>query len=310
MDFSYWAGSGQPWSDILEDCRRAEAHGWHGVWVPDHFMPPPEGYGTEAERGIEPELAPVLEAWTLQAALAASVPRVRIGAMVSAATYRHPAVLAKMAATVDHISGGRLVLGLGAGWQENEHHRYGLDLGNRRVRSDRLEEASEIVHRLLAESRVDFTGDHFRLTGAPAEPKPMHGHIPLLVGGRGEHRTLRTVARWADEWNAWGTPDDFRHLREVLARHCRDVGRDPSTIRVTAAAMLMLCDDEATAAGRREALAHRSGLVGTIEQLRERVADYADAGVDEIVVPDFNHPRAGRTETFDRFRAEVIEWRG
>jgi F420-dependent oxidoreductase-like protein len=307
MDFSYWASSGQPWADILESCRRAEADGWHGVWVPDHFMPPPEGYGNEAETGVEPELAPVLEAWTLQAALAATVPRVRIGAMVSGNTYRHPAVLAKMAATVDHISGGRLVLGLGAGWQENEHRRYGIELGSPGVRSDRLEEACEIVHRLLAEPRVDFTGDHYRLDGAPAEPKPVGDRIPLLVGGRGEQRTLRTVARWADEWNAWGAPDDFRHLRTVVARHCDDAGRDPSAIRVSAAALHIPCDDEATATTLREALAHRSGLVGTIEQLRERVVDYADAGVDEIVVPDFNHPVAGRVETFDRFRAEVID---
>jgi F420-dependent oxidoreductase-like protein len=306
MDISYWAGSGQSWADILESCRWAEADGWHGVWVPDHFMAPPDGYGGE-DPDTDPELAPVLEAWTLQAALAASVPRVRIGAMVSGNTYRHPAVLAKMAATVDHISGGRLVVGIGAGWQENEHRRYGLELGSPARRSDRLEEACEVVHRLLHESRVDFEGEHYILDGAPAEPKPVNDRSPLLVGGRGEQRTLRTVARWADEWNAWGTPDDFRHLRSVLHGYCDAIDRDPTTIRVTAAALFIPCTDEATSAGLRESLAHRAGLVGTTEQLRQRIADYTEAGVDELVVPDFNHAVAGRSELFGRFHAEVID---
>ena len=142
--------------------RAAEASGWDGLWLPDHFMPPEGGYGHEPS-GIDPELLPTHECWTLLAGLAAAVPRVRLGAMVTGNTYRHPAVLAKQAATVDHISGGRLVLGLGAGWQENEHRRYGIAFGTVRGRADMLEEACAVITSLFADERTDFDGAHYRL---------------------------------------------------------------------------------------------------------------------------------------------------
>ena len=128
MRFGFWASTKNDWEHILAVSRAAEASGWDGLWLPDHFMPPEGGYGEEPA-GVDPELLPNHECWTLLAALAMAVPRVRIGAMVTGNTYRHPAVLAKQAASVDHISGGRLVLGLGAGWQENEHRRYGIEFG-------------------------------------------------------------------------------------------------------------------------------------------------------------------------------------
>jgi alkanesulfonate monooxygenase SsuD/methylene tetrahydromethanopterin reductase-like flavin-dependent oxidoreductase (luciferase family) len=283
MELSYWASSSQPWEDILAGCRLAEANGWCGVWVPDHFMSEPTG-----DEDLLSERAPVLEAWTLQAALAALVPRVRIGAMVSGNTYRHPAVLAKMAVTVDHISAGRSVLGLGAGWQVNEHEHYGLELGSPGRRSDRLEEACEVIVSLLRNGRTNFTGEYYRIQDAPAEPKPVSGRLPLLVAGRGEARTLRTVARFADEWNAWALPDEIAAKRAVIARWCDEIDRDPDEIRVTIASLVHLCDDETEADRVREALAHRGGLVGTTEQVAAALAAYAAAGVDEVVVPDFN----------------------
>ncbi len=303
MDYSYWATSAQPFDDIVAGARWAESDGWRGVWVPDHFMPnvDPEAEGSDAE------LEPVLEAWTLQAALAALVPRLRIGAMVTGNTYRHPAVLANMATTVDHISGGRAVLGIGAGWQRNEHRHYGIDLGTPRERSDRLEEACEVIVGLLRSPRTDFDGAHYALIDAPAEPKPVSSHLPLLVAGRGPQRTLRTVARYADEWNAWALPEEVPGLRSVIERHAEACDRDPSTIRVTVAAMAHFCTDESKAEELRSLYEHRGGLVGTIDQLCGQVEAYVRAGVDELVVPDFNMPRDRREELLGTLRSDVFD---
>lgn len=305
MRYSFWANAGQPWDVVLDGCRHAEATGWDGVWVADHFMPLAEGY-EQGGAGADKELEPVLEAWTMIGALAAAVPRVRIGTMVTGNTYRHPAVLANMAATADHISGGRIVLGIGAGWQENEHARYGLELGAVGPRSDRFEEACEVITLLFSQERSSFEGEYYQLDDAPLEPKPIQQPLPLMVGGGGEKRTLRTAARFANEWNIWGAPDDLRHKISVLERHCADLGRDPAEIQKSACAMLVMADDEDRAAAIRGRMAHRGGLVGTIGQLRETVADYIAAGVDELVVPDFTMTPENRSEILDRFRSEVV----
>jgi F420-dependent oxidoreductase-like protein len=306
MRYSSWV-AGQNWESVLDGCRHAERTGWDGVWVPDHFMAPPGGYGDEDDLGEDPELAPVLEAWTMLAAIAATVPRVRLGAMVTGNTYRHPAVVANMAATVDHISGGRLVVGMGAGWQENEHERYGIALGTPAERSDRFEEACEILKSLFGQERTTFAGTYYHLDGAPCEPKPIQQPLPLMVGGGGERRTLRTVARFADEWNVWGAPDDLRHKIAVLEDHCSAIGRDPAEIQKSAAALLIMTETPAQAEKLRSGMAHRGGLVGTVDQLREIVADYDAAGVDELVIPDFTMTPDTRAAILDRFRAEVIE---
>ncbi|MDH4169641.1 MAG: TIGR03560 family F420-dependent LLM class oxidoreductase [Acidimicrobiia bacterium] len=302
MDISYWASSARSWTDIVDGCRWAETQGWHGVWVPDHFMP---DVGDAASS--DAELGPVHEAWTLQAAIAASVPRVRVGAMVAGTTYRHPAVVAKMAATIDHISGGRFVLGLGAGWQLNEHRHYGLDLGSPAERSDRLEEACHVISGLLHEDRTSFDGEYYRLDDAPCEPKPVQERLPLLVAGRGERRTLRTVARFADEWNAWALADEVPGAKAVLRRWCDEIDRDVDDIRITVAAFVHICDTDDEAGPMRDALAHRGGLVGTVDQLRRAVADYASAGVSELVIPDFLVDPDRRDELLGRFQVEVMD---
>jgi len=265
MEISYWAGTGQRWDDLLRNCRWAEATGWCGIWVPDHFMPPAGGYGV-VPGSEDSELGPILEAFSVQAALAASVPRVRIGAMVAGNTYRHPAVVAKMAATIDHISDGRFVLGLGAGWQQNEHEHYGIELGSLKERSDRLAEACEVITGLLAEPRTTFAGEFYRIVDAPAEPKPVEDRIPLL----------RTVARWADE------------------------------IRKSACAFLRIYDDEAEAASQRDRLGHRGGLVGTADELAETIEAYRAIGVDELVIPDFGAAAAIQKAMFERFVTEIF----
>lgn len=307
MLFSFWANAGNPWSQVLDGCLHAESTGWDGIWVADHFMPLVEGYAdSDAGADLDHELDPILEAWTMVGALAAAVPRVRIGTMVSGNTYRHPAVLANMAATADHISGGRIVLGIGAGWQENEHARYGIELGSRAGRSDRFEEACEVISGLLRDERTTFDGEYYQLDAAPLEPKPVQEPMPLMIGGGGEKRTMRTAARFADEWNIWARPEDMQAKLPVLHGHCADVGRDPGDIHVSACAMLVIADDEAKAETIRGRLAHRGGLVGTIEQLRDTVAAYEAAGVHEIVVPDFTMTADNRADILDRFRAEVI----
>ncbi|HAX82254.1 MAG TPA: LLM class F420-dependent oxidoreductase [Actinobacteria bacterium] len=303
MDFSLWISTGSPWSDMLNSARALVEAGGCGIWVPDHFMPPTGGYGAAA--AADPELGPVHEAWTTLAALAASVPRGRVGVMVSGNTYRHPALVAKMAATIDHISGGRAVVGLGAAWQENEHHRYGFEYGTVGERADRLEEAAAIIRSLLTRERTDFAGRYYRLDGAPLEPKPPHP-VPLLIGGGGERRTLRTVARHADEWNAWGLPERMAAKGAILEAHCEAEGRDPGGIRRSAALFLRIAPDRATADDLRSTYGERGGLVGTITDLRQRVEEYALAGVSELVIAGFNQSPQEHAEALHRLRSEVL----
>ena len=306
MRFGFWASTKNDWDHILAVSRAAEASGWDGLWLPDHFMPPEEGYGDEPPGSVPPELLPNHECWTLMAALAMAVPRVRIGAMVTGNTYRHPAVLAKQAASLDHVSGGRLVLGLGAGWQENEHRRYGIAFGTVRERADMLEEACEVITGLFANERTDFDGAHYRLQGAPLVPKPLQDPLPIMIGGRGERRTVPTMVRWAHEWNGWCNPRDMGRYNALIDRLCEDAGRDPGTIARSAATLLFLCESEAEVARVRAEPTGYPRLVGTPDQLVERVARYAAAGTDELIIPDFNLAPNETQEVVERFMTEVV----
>jgi F420-dependent oxidoreductase-like protein len=293
MRFSIWPSPARPWSEILELTRHCEATGWDGVYFADHFMP----NGADAT----PLDGDTLECWSVMAALAASVPRLRLGTLVSSVTYRHPAVLANIAAAVDQVSGGRLLLGIGAGWQENEHAAYGLELGSVKERLDRFEEACEVLHGLLRTPRTTFDGRYYRLAEAPNQPAPVQERLPILIGGGGEKRTMRIAARWADEWNAWSTPEVLAHKVGVLRRHCSDLGRDPAEISVSTQALLFLSTDEAWLAERRG-----NGIVGTPAEVTEIVAAYRDAGCDELIIPDFTlGPMARRKDTCDLFLSEV-----
>ena len=305
MRFGFWLNSSNDWDQIVATGRAAEASGWDGLWLPDHFMPPEGGYGEEPP-GVEPELLPVHECWTLLAGLGAALPRVRLGAMVTGNTYRHPAVLAKQAATVDHISGGRLVLGLGAGWQENEHRRYGIAYGTVRDRADMLEEACAVITSLFADERTDFDGVHYRLQGAPLVPKPLQSPLPIMIGGKGERRTIPTMVRWAHEWNGWCTPAEMRHYNALIDRLCEAAGRDPGTIARSAAALLFMCDSETEAARIRSRPSGRPQLVGTSEQLVEQVAEYMAASTDELIIPSFTLRAEEAPEVAERFMTEVV----
>ena len=294
MQFSVWPRASSPFEEVLAVAHHAEATGWDGVWIADHFMP------NQADTS-----GPIGEAWTILAGLAALVPRVRLGSLVTGNTYRHPAVLAKMAAQVDVISGGRLTLGLGAGWQQNEHEAYGIDFSTVKGRLDRLDEACAVIKGLFANDETTFEGRYYQLTNAPLAPKPVQQPLPLLIGGGGERRTLRIAARHADQWNTWGTPELLAHKIEVLERHCEAIGRDPATIHRSAQATMVLSDDPSVVERALAADSART-IAGNAEQLRETVQAYIEAGVDELIVPDFNlGSLEEKSETYDRFLAEV-----
>jgi F420-dependent oxidoreductase-like protein len=213
------------WSDILDVWREADAMEiWESAWLFDHFYPI-----------FSDSTGPCLEGWTALAALAQATQRIRVGVLVTGNVYRHPAVLANMAATVDIVSGGRLELGIGAGWNEEECTAYGIELPPLRERFDRFDEALEVIVGLLSNTTTDFAGEHYSLQAARCEPKPVQRpHPPICIGGTGEKRTLRSVARVAQHWNhPGGSPKDIAQKLDVLKGHCAEVGRDPADILVS-----------------------------------------------------------------------------
>ncbi|MFI1462463.1 LLM class F420-dependent oxidoreductase [Nocardia carnea] len=214
------------WADMLAVWRAADdIEIFESGWTFDHFYPI-----------FSDSAGPCMEGWTTLTALAQATERLRLGTMVTGIHYRHPAVLANMAATLDIISGGRLELGIGAGWNEEESGAYGIELGSVTERLDRFDEACQVLIGLLSQETTDFDGKFYQLTAARNEPKgPQRPHPPICIGGNGEKRTLRTTARYAQHWNfVGGTPADFVRKREVLAAHCADIGRDPKEILLSA----------------------------------------------------------------------------
>ncbi len=293
MKFSAWPRTVYPWSEVLDEVKHAEATGWDGVWIADHFMP-----NTEDRKG------PTQECLTVLAAIAASVPRVRLGTLVVGNTYRNPAVLAKQAAQVDVISGGRLILGMGAGWQENEHDAYDIPFYTVGGRLRRLEESIQVLRSLFDNDRTNFEGRYYNLKDAPLDPKPVQTKLPMLVGGGGEKKTMRIAAQYADEWNTWGRPSTLARKSAVLEQHLEDLKRDPSTIKRSTQALVLITEDQAEidkAAGGMPTLA------GSIEFLRDAMGQYQEAKIDEFILPDFNMgpDYQKRIETFDRFMEEV-----
>lgn len=215
------------WAAMVEVWQAAdEIDLFESAWNFDHFEP----------ILAAPRSGPCLEGWTTLAALAQATRRIRVGCMVTGMPYRHPAVLANMAATVDHVSGGRLELGLGAGWNQAECDAYGIELPPLGERFDRFDEACEVVIGLLSQPQFSFAGEHFAVTDAWCEPKPIQRpHPPITIGGDGPRRTLRAVARYAQRWNTpFTSPEVLTEKLEVLRGHCADVGRDPSEITITA----------------------------------------------------------------------------
>ncbi len=243
------------WKQFLDLWREADdIEVFESAWNWDHFYPLAPPYD-----------GPNLEGWTMLAALAQATSRVRIGARVNGMHHRHPAVTANMAATLDHISDGRFELGIGAGWNFMESDAYGMDLGTPKERSDRFEEGLEVVVSLLVNTTTTHDGEYYTLTDAWCEPKPVQDRIPIVVGGQGRKRTLRTAARLADQWDMTfpDQPADWLELDAVLRQHCDDVGRDQAEITRS----IHLGFDE-------------DGVPAAMAELAE---SFFDAGVDIVV---------------------------
>ena len=242
------------WQQMLDVWRATdEVDVFTSCWNFDHFYPL-----------VGDQDGPCMEAWVTLTALAANTSRVRVGCMVQGTPYRHPAVTANMAATLDIVSGGRLNLGLGAGWHEGECEAYGIDLLPIGKRMDRFDEAVAIVKSLLASAHTDFAGKYYTLKNARCEPKgPQAGGPPIVIGGGGEQRTLRTAALHADHWNLpFASPEQFRAKREVLAAHCEAVGRDINEIECSV--QIALPPDEEPEASAANAAALGEAGVDTV----------------------------------------------
>jgi len=297
MRLSIWPLSSQPWDELLATTLHADASGWDGVYVADHFMGDGGGFGAATN--------PTFEALATITALGVLTTNLRVGSLVLGNTYRHPAVVANWAATTDIATGGRLVLGLGAGWQQNEHEQYGIELPPPGRRLERLEEACAVIASLLSEPTTTFHGDHYDLSEALCEPGPVQRPLPLLIGGKGD-RMLGVVARHAQEWNMWGLPEVIAERSAVLERHCERIGRDPATIRRSTQALVKLTDDRAAAEAFVADVAPRAAVAGPVEHVAELVQRWAEVGVDEVIVPDVALARGGeRLEQLDALRSAI-----
>jgi F420-dependent oxidoreductase-like protein len=253
--------------------RRVEdmGFGWISVW--DHF------YAADMTGD-----ATCLEAVATHAALALDTTKVRCGSLVYSVGYRHPAVLAKAITTIDHLSGGRVDVGLGAGWSQLEYDAYGIEFPPVKTRMDQLEEGVQILRGLLHDESTTFAGTHFSVTDARNEPRPVQRKIPIWIGGGGEKRTLKIAARYADAWNVpFISPEEFARKRSVLHEHCDRAGRDPSEIRCAINVGLSWSDDDLEPQfGRILPMVMPGILRGSEEEIVDRVGQYVDAGADQV----------------------------
>ncbi|HUF00456.1 MAG TPA: TIGR03560 family F420-dependent LLM class oxidoreductase [Anaerolineales bacterium] len=298
--FVYPGGTGDIWVDTKAHIQRAERDGFDSFWVMDHFYQLP-AHGSEDE--------PFLDAWTALPALAAVTGRIRLGAMVSPVAYRNPALLARMAASLDHISNGRLNFGFGAGGYKPEYRAYGFDFIEKgSTRLEQMKEALQLILALWSEPRCTFHGKYFHAEDAILEPKPLQKpHPPILIGGVGPMITLRLIAEMGDACNLWGPPDEFVKQRETLIQHCDAVGRDESTIEKTTYDLVVCASNESALKTKIAQLLPKGveswmALVGTPSQLMDVVGEYQRVGADHLCL-DFagNDP-----ESYALFVEEVM----
>jgi F420-dependent oxidoreductase-like protein len=304
MRFAIFTGLGlTTWDAVRDLWTHADASGWDAACVTDHFMP-----NTPDKTGD------VMECWTTLAALAPLTKRMRIGTIVAGNTYRHPAVLAKMAAQVDIISGGRLICGLGAAWQQNEHESYGIPFYTVQERLARLDEACQVLKALWTQDRSNLKGRYYQLTDAPLAPKPVQRpHPELMIGGGGEKVTLKIVARHADHWNVWGGPEVLGRKGALLDGYCKAAGRDPKSIVHSANMALLFSDDRAEIDklytgltkrfGMADAVARDTMLAGSAGEIRDKLGRLREAGVETLFIPTLfmRDPKPA----LDRFMKEI-----
>ncbi len=298
--YVYPAGTGNIWTDTSTHIQRAEQDGFDSFWVMDHFYQLP-AHGSEAE--------PFLDAWTVLPALAAVTSRIRLGAMVSPVAYRNPALLARMAASLDHISSGRMNFGFGGGGFKPEYQAYGYEfIETGSIRLAQMKEALQLILGMWAETPFTFRGEYFQVEDAILEPKPLQKpHPPILIGGVGPKLTLRIIAELGDACNLWGPPQEFTKQRDTLKHHCEAVGRDEATIEKTTYDLVVCAPTESVLEEKIKRLLPRGvepwmALVGTPAKLIDFVGEYQDVGADHLCM-DF----AGNdVETYELFVNEVI----
>jgi alkanesulfonate monooxygenase SsuD/methylene tetrahydromethanopterin reductase-like flavin-dependent oxidoreductase (luciferase family) len=293
------------WSEVVDAARRADRLGYDSVWMWDHLY-------SIAGDGVDP-YRPIFEGWTSISALAALTERVRLGLLVGANGLRNPGLVAKMAATLDHISDGRAIVGLGAGWFEIEHTAHGIPFGaSVGERLDWLDQSARIIRGLLDGETVTHRSEKYDFVDARHAPRPVQAHLPILVGGNGLKKTLRTVATYADMWNTMGALADVTNREAVLREHCVAVGRDQAAIERTLEFKPIIRDDPEEA--RRvwaECLARagtapeviRNAWLGSPADIAERIRPYRALGFDTMIV---ELPAPYDAETIERLATEVV----
>ncbi|WP_328320480.1 LLM class F420-dependent oxidoreductase [Kribbella sp. NBC_00382] len=285
---------------IRELAVAADESGFETIWAPDHFMPfgPPGAY--------------VFEAWTTLSALARETTRIRLGQLVTGNGYRNPALLAKMASTLDVIAGGRFTFGIGAGWYEDEYVAFGYDFPSAPERLKRLEESLRIAHSMWTDPATTFTGEYFRTSGVVNQPVGVQTpHVPVMIAGGGEKVTLKLVAKYGDLCNVQEPPDEVARKYDVLAKHCETVGRDFGSITKTSTSYCIIADTDEEARAAVPPWAPMVfpgdlgayGLIGTIDTIRQRLAVYESTGVDELII---GFQDALNPETIRLFAKEFI----
>jgi F420-dependent oxidoreductase-like protein len=294
-NFTFGEGDDQIFANVVDLVEVAQDVGFESVWVMDHFYQLPAlGGGTQ----------PMLEGYTLLGALAAVTSTVRLGTLVTGVTYRNPAMLAKQVTTLDVISQGRAILGIGAAWHDTEHEAMGFDFPPVKERMDRLEEAVQICRAMFREETPTFDGRYYRVHEVHNMPRPIQpGGPKIMIGGGGEKRTLKLVAKYADMCNISGDAATVKHKLGVLREHCATVGRDPSEITATRLATLMITNSAQETAQTREFLVQAAGEeaaagfnVGEEQEIVEQVGELVEAGLDTLI---FNLPLGG-PEAVDR----------
>jgi alkanesulfonate monooxygenase SsuD/methylene tetrahydromethanopterin reductase-like flavin-dependent oxidoreductase (luciferase family) len=297
--FSVWPSPERSWSDVKDLAVYADTNHWYSLWYADHFMPNHEGSATQDGN--------VYECWSMIAAIAAVTERLRVGSLVSPTTFRHPTILANTAATIDQISRGRLTLGIGAGWQVNEHLAYGVDLLEGKDRVDRFEEAIQIIKSMLTHNRTSFAGQHFSITDAPCQPQPVQTPLPIMVGTGGP-RMSKITARFADEWNTWGHVSTATERVATFAQACQKVDRDWNDIHKSVQAMFFLVDDQDTIEKIRKVAPNDRSIIGSNEYIIDQIGQLIGLGFDEIIFPDFTLGKDAQTrlDSYEKIRTEIL----
>ncbi len=294
--FSVWPHPSRQMNEVLDLATMADDDGWYCFWYADHYMENTD------DKSFKP--GPVHECWTVLPAIAAVTERVRLGPLVSPTSVHHPALLANRAGTLDQLSNGRFVLGLGAGWQINEHAAYGIELEVSGTRVSRFEESIQIIESLLTKDHTTFKGKFYEFTDAPCEPKPVQSPLPIAVG-TGSPRMLKITARHASDWNTWGAPELAAERHANFTRACESVGSDASTKHTSVQAMFFLDGNAAELTG--SPMASRS-IAGSNEQIIDALGQYAATGFKEVIIPDFTLGTNAkeRRDAYARFRDDII----